>query len=303
MPSSWTNDRFDPVSAGRKKLEEELQAADVLLVFWTRHAARSDWVRREYESFETQFPDRPIVPVLGDTTPLIEILQARQYSDFCPLIDELFATVRDLEKKGIGNRKIRAAVLRRLEEEGIELPSDKRKRFFGLFGILGLSIAPLYFLNIGRDFLVNKASALPAAYYITAGVAAAAGIITCHIFSGGGDSALAPKLFPVPIEFSQSGSDARESREMICISASRARLYDKNYKFFGYSTPSCSAKVIRNSSCQNDFKTDYALKGVVVRRSPEADEGVLDVSGGDYFCMSQDQGKQGRYEFANCVKP
>ena len=119
----------------------------------------------------------------------------------------------------------------------------------------------------------------------------------------GGDSALAPKLFPVPIEFSQSGSDACESRDMICVSVFRARIYDKNYKFFGYSTPSCSAKVTRNSSCKNDFKTDYALKGVIVRRSPKADEGVLDVSGGHYFCMSEDQGKQGRCEFANCVKP
>lgn len=152
-----------PGKRWKEKLEEALQAADVLLVFWTRHAARSDWVRWEYESFETQFPGRLLVPVLGDTTLLTERLQARQHSDFCPLINELLATVRDLQEKGVGKREIRAAVLKRLEEEGIELPSDKRNRLFGLFGILGLTMALLHFLHLGRDLLADKTSALPAA--------------------------------------------------------------------------------------------------------------------------------------------
>ena len=291
-----------PGKRWKQKLEEELQSADVLLVFWTRNAARSDWVRREYESFEVQHPDRLLVPVLGDTTPLTEILQTRQYSDFCPLINELLATVRDLEEKGVGKRKIRAFVLKRLEEEGIELPRDRRNRLFGLFGVLGVTMAPLYFLQLGRDFLVDRASALPAAYYYTAGAAAAAGVITCQVLSGGGDSTLAPEIFPVPIALSQTGNDACDSRGMICVSVSRARIYDKNRKFFGYSTPPCSAKVVQRPSCERDHNTKYALTGVVVRKSPEADKGVLNISGNN-FCLSIGQGPQGRYEFANCVEP
>ncbi len=292
-----------PGKRWKKKLEEELQSADVLLVFWTRHAARSDWVRREYESFEMQHPDRLLVPVLGDTTPLTEILQTRQYSDFCPLINELLATVSDLEEKGVGKRKIRAVVLKRLEEEGIELPRDRRNRLFGLFGIFGLTIAPLYFLQIGRDFLIDRASALPTAYIYTAGAAAAAGVITCQVLSVGEDSALTPKLFPVAIVEDQSGNDACDAQGKICVSVSRARIFDENYKFFGFSTPPCSAKVIRKPSCQQKFNTSYSLTGIVVRRSPEADEGVLDVSGRTDTCLSIGQGPQGRYEFANCVEP
>jgi hypothetical protein len=68
----------------RAEAEETLWAAAVLLVFWTRHAAQSLWVRWEYEKFDKEFPDRPLIPVLGDSTPLHDMLQARQYSDFRP---------------------------------------------------------------------------------------------------------------------------------------------------------------------------------------------------------------------------
>jgi hypothetical protein len=68
----------------RDEAEERLRTADVLLVFWTRHAAQSVRVRWEYEKFDKEFPDRPLIPVLGDSTPLPDILQARQYSDFRP---------------------------------------------------------------------------------------------------------------------------------------------------------------------------------------------------------------------------
>jgi len=294
-----------PGKRWKEKLEEELHAADVLLVFWTRHAARSDWVRREYESFDTQFPNRPLVPVLGDTTPLPERLKARQHSDFVPMINELLATVRDLEEKGVGKRKIRAAILKRLQEEGIELSRDKRNRLFGLFGIVGLTTAPLHFLRRGRDLLADTALTLPTAYYYTAGAAAAAGFITCHALPGGVTPAgiLAPDLFPVAVTADQSGNDACDSRGMICVSMSRSSVFDVNKNFFGYSTPTCSAKVTRVPSCQRDFKTDFALKGVVLRRSPKAAKGVREFSGLDYFCLSSDKGKQGLYEFANCVKP
>ena len=39
------------------KLQTGLIDAEVLIVFWTRHSARSDWVRRECEYFHGRFPD------------------------------------------------------------------------------------------------------------------------------------------------------------------------------------------------------------------------------------------------------
>lgn len=296
-----------PGKRWQEMLEQELGAADVLLVFWTRHAARSDWVRREYESFESQFPDRPLVPVIGDTTPLAAKLQARQLSDFCPLINELLVTVRDLEEKGVGKREIRAVVLKRLEEEGIKLPRDKRNRLFGLLGVVGIASTPLHLLQLRRDLLADRISALPTTYYYTAGAAAAAGLMTCHALpgdtTGRAEFIPAPDLFPIAIGVGQTGTSACDSQDMICVSVSRSSIVDVEDKFFGYSTPPCSARVTRESSCRSDHNTDFALKGVVLRRSPDADEGVQDLSGFSHFCLGDDRGKQGIYQFANCVKP
>jgi hypothetical protein len=299
------------IRAGRRwrdELEKELNAADVLLVFWTRHAARSDWVRHEYETFDARFPERPLVPVIGDSTPLTKPLQEHQFSDFYSLINELLATVRDLENTGASKRKIRAAVLKRLEEEGIHLPPDKRNRLFGFFGVLGFAMLPLHFLEQGRDIFVDSVSSLPSATYYAAGAAAVAGFVICHTFSGGEEATpserfLVPDLFPVPIIVGQSGDIACHTQGMACVSVSLSPILDSNGKFFGNSTPPCSALVRRISSCRRDYGTDFALKGVFIRRSPDADTGALDLSSFDHFCLVNEKGKLGIYEFANCVKP
>jgi hypothetical protein len=170
------------IRAGRRwedELAAGLQAADVLLVFWTRHAARSDWVYREYETFAREFPDRPLVPVRGDTTTLPPRLQVRQYADFCPLLNDLFDTVRELKATRVGNRQIRAVVLNRFQAEGIERPPDRHNLVFGLFGIPGWVMLPLYSLLRWRDLLADKIVGLademaqqlaplpPASYYTT----------------------------------------------------------------------------------------------------------------------------------------
>jgi hypothetical protein len=274
-------------------LEQALQAADVLLVFWTRHAAQSKWVRREYESFDTQFPGRPLVPILGDTTSLPERLRDRQYSDlfnlidlsFVPLLNELFAMVRRLANAGVGKPEIRAAILQRLQEEGIELPRGKRNRLFRLFGISPWIIVLLYFphrwynrlvdfLQRKRDRLVDQFAAVPSAYYYSAGAALTAGFIVCNVVPKGWSVDPKPNLFQVDVHLDQSGNDACDSQGMICVSMLRHPLSDVNHKFFGYSTPPCTATVIRESRCLEPFQTDYAVKGVILRRSPEADEGA-----------------------------
>lgn len=375
---------FWSISPGQRwedTLQEALQAADVLLVFWTRHAAQSKWVRREYETFDTRFPRGLLVPMRGDRTPLTATLGAHQSPDFCPLLNELFETVRDLTEKHISKRQIRAVVLRRLEEEGINLPLDMRHLLFGLFGILPRVMVPLYCLQCGRDCLVDflqrqrpllvdriaavvdTFTALPAAYYYTAGVAITAEFLTCDGAARGLDTIAykkgheaaqvevrqqarllsqrmaavdaevearvaqgiaeaqrelrdafeerlrsmsakllqQPELFRVDVRLNQSGTDACDSQGMICVSMTRKPIHDQNDKFFGNSTPTCSARVIRASRCSPE--TDYAMKGVVLRRSPEADAGVADLSGLDHFCLASEKGKQGIFQFANCVKP
>lgn len=53
-----------------KEIYSKIEESDILVVFWTKNAAKSEWVRREYKAFGSSFTDRPIVPVLGDNTPL-----------------------------------------------------------------------------------------------------------------------------------------------------------------------------------------------------------------------------------------
>jgi hypothetical protein len=275
-----------------------------MVVFWTRFAARSKWVRREYETFLAQFPERPLVPVLGDTTRRPRKLRARQHADLFPLINELLATARELENTGVGKREIRRVLLKRLNEAGVELPDRQRRRLLGLFGVVGIATAPLHLLRVVRDRAVEQVTAVSSAYYYTAGVSALAGGAICHTLTGGGDRLLAPDLFPVQVKVDQSGTGACDAEGMICVSMSRSDIFDVDDKFFGYSTPTCSARVVKGlSNCQRDFATDYALQGVVVRRSPDAEEGVQDLSGTDFFCLGKGKGKDGIYEFANCVKP
>ena len=58
-----------------------LDHTDVTLVYWTRSAASSRWVRDEYEYFLAQHPSRPLVPIVGDETPLPDPLKERQAMD------------------------------------------------------------------------------------------------------------------------------------------------------------------------------------------------------------------------------
>ena len=116
----------------KKRLMDALLESHALVVFWTRHAARSRWVETEYRTFARERPERPILPVVGDATPLSAPLAECQSTDFCPLLNEVLALTRDLESRGISKSAIRKAVVKRLEEEGIELPPGKLKRIYGL---------------------------------------------------------------------------------------------------------------------------------------------------------------------------
>jgi TonB family protein len=114
-------------------LQDGLDDATAVMVFWTKHAERSDWVRKEYEYFTAKYPDRVLIPVLGDETPLTELLKTRQQADFVPVVNEVLAKKRDMKKAGAGSREIEEAVRERLKEEGVDVSTGKHKRLLFLF--------------------------------------------------------------------------------------------------------------------------------------------------------------------------
>ncbi len=115
-------------------LQEGLKSADAVLVFWTRHAAKSDWVRKEYEYFAAKHADRLLVPVLGDETPLSELLKTRQHADFAPVVNEVLAMQRKMKDEGAGAKAIENAVSKRLEEAGVEIKEKDKKWIFLFLG-------------------------------------------------------------------------------------------------------------------------------------------------------------------------
>jgi hypothetical protein len=54
---------------------------------------------------------------------------------------------------------------------------------------------------------------------------------------------------------SAAGLAACDSQGMICVSVSRSSIFDVEDNFFGYSTPSCTARGTREISCQRDHDT------------------------------------------------
>ena len=73
------------------------------------------WVRNEYEYFLAQYPNRPLVPIVGDETPLAEPLKERQAMTFVPIINELLELKRSMEAEGWKKGEIQAAILKRLK--------------------------------------------------------------------------------------------------------------------------------------------------------------------------------------------
>jgi TonB family protein len=124
-------------------LQEGLDEADAVMVFWTRHASRSDWVRKEYEYFYTTYPDRLLVPVLGDETPLTDILKTRQHADFAPVVNEVLETKRKMKKEGASAGEIERAVTQRLDDAGVEIKTKKQRRMLSLFLGFGWLLALL----------------------------------------------------------------------------------------------------------------------------------------------------------------
>lgn len=174
------------------KLQEGLDQADVLLVYWTKYASRSEWVRKEVEYFHAHFPDHLLVPVLGDETPLSELLKPHQHNDFCPLINELLDLKRSMEQQKAKPEQVQEAILTRLREAGIEIKERDRKKLFRLFaltGFLGLVTAPLAFLQQLGNSTMEAIAQLSGAQAALVGAAAVSGALICGVVDMGASRA------------------------------------------------------------------------------------------------------------------
>ena len=129
----------------KEELKKALDNHDSLIVFWTRYAKKSDWVRYEVEYFNLR-EDAQIMPIKGDETPLLPLLEDYQSVDFASLISELLDIKQNLEEVGATHRQIEKAILKRLEEAGIVLNSRQRRRVFAFiapFGPLSWLTSPI----------------------------------------------------------------------------------------------------------------------------------------------------------------
>ncbi len=167
-------------------LQQGLEDADVLLVYWSKHAAQSNWVRREIEWFHTHRSDRSLVPVLADETPLSELLNAFQKSDLFPLVNELIALQREMRSQGSKPSQIQAEIVKRLDEAGIQVEQKDRKKLFALFaasGLAGLISSPMqYFASLANRTYETLAQATVTQGAL-AGGAGTLGLLLCHLVS------------------------------------------------------------------------------------------------------------------------
>jgi len=182
------------------KLQEGLDQAEVLVVFWTKGAARSEWVRKEYEYFHARSPDRLLVPVLGDETPLAELLKVHQHSDFIPLVNELLAIKRQLTRDGVDAKGIQQVILKRLADAGIDIDENNRKKLFGFVGVdtigsLGVVTAAFGLLRWAGSTATEAAAQLSGAQVSLV----IAGVISGGIICGVADRALRESVEPIPV--------------------------------------------------------------------------------------------------------
>jgi len=161
-------------------LQDGLDDASAVMVFWTRHAARSDWVRKEYEYFTAQYPDRILVPVLGDDTPMTELLKTRQHADFVPVVNEVLEKKRKMKREGAGAREIEQAVKERLAQEGVEIKTKHHRRmvflFLGFGWLLSLLRYPWSWPQKAGSAAVEATAQATAGQVIALVIAAAIGI-------------------------------------------------------------------------------------------------------------------------------
>lgn len=100
------------------KLNEGLADFDVFLLLWSKHAARSKWVRRELESAihrSIESGSARVVPCLLDETPLPQIIRDIKGEDFSQPTEAIPRLVDDL--MGFRSRRERLLAIQQALDE------------------------------------------------------------------------------------------------------------------------------------------------------------------------------------------
>lgn len=113
------------------------------------------------------------------------------------------------------------------------------------------------------------------------------------------EKVLQSPVYLYPIQAGKTASEVCYEKKKSCIGVTTAELHDDEGEFYGFATPSCDSQIIEEEKCEKDFGTKYAINDVVLKKSPNSDSDRE--LGGDYFCISSDDGKKGIYKYANCV--
>jgi len=188
-----------PGQRWHQRIDESIESADALVVFWTRHAARSKWVSYEYERFLVRHPDGVLTAILGDETPLSPLLAERQATDFAPLINELLAMQRRLGKDGLKPEAVREAILKRLHDAGVTLDESRQRKLLRLFapvGLAGLIAAPGAALFDFSHSGLHAIASLSSAQAVVVATAAVAGGVTCGALHPANDASTSGKAEP-----------------------------------------------------------------------------------------------------------
>lgn len=171
---------------GRKwvgALQAGLDDSDILVVYWTKNSAKSEWVRNEIEYFITSHPSQPIVPILGDEAPLSELLRPFQASNLFPLVNELLDLKKTLVDRGAKPPEIREAILSRLRQSGIEFNSDEQEKLYRFIGpavYAEVAITVLSFLFRMGNSSIEMIAQITAGQILALGATALIGAIICH---------------------------------------------------------------------------------------------------------------------------
>ena len=113
---------IDSIALGKKwppQIQNALQEADLVIVFWCSHSARSAEVKKEYKKADEAGKD--ILPVLLDETPVSKALAKYPWVDFREIVGWLHQNRKYvlrsgsknslIQKRGMGSREKMASIL------------------------------------------------------------------------------------------------------------------------------------------------------------------------------------------------
>lgn len=92
-------DSIAPGKRWKAELEKAIDAADTVILFWSKSSSQSEQVRAEYERAMEHKKD--VVPVLMDDEPLVASLQQYQHLDFRKAIHTAMASAVDSVRRAL----------------------------------------------------------------------------------------------------------------------------------------------------------------------------------------------------------